>query len=436
MIVNNRILQFIFSQLAEWDPGSNFESAGKDISDGKIQTGSWMTAILILLGVITTCIIYWLVKKIISRYSTTEFIHSSPSTSKVSSFRRRRSSANNTCDSDLLASTDSHTLKNGSILKLHHDSLTSSGTINLRVVDNSKEALIIKPEISQDLHSLEVKGEYEIRCNQDRLCWKFKSRIIAIADGEIYITHSLNAKATDRRRYPRIQTDIPSKLAGFIFLKHDIGDAPGPDFVPATLIQIAGPGLLLETTLRINASQKVLVVLFFEETKIVEATGIVKRIDHEYNETIHLAVELVGLTNAELKLMVDETEKRMFHGVKTNFLASVSTNTGPQTINSDAIVTDITESHTILETGMMIAPGQNVSVKIHVTEVRNIDILGKVLRIENKLSPDQKIAIELKGISGFELQNRILDALSETYSLAEPTHEPAIAASSHAGDLK
>lgn len=132
---------------------------------------------------------------------------------------------------------------------------------------------------------------------------------------------SADARFVDRRRFPRMAVSVPALVARFPFVgRHaappDVskGDASveiAPEFVSGAATQLAGPGVLLTTSLRVRPGERILVVLQMVENAgrdgldaaqqwvVVQHMGEVKRVRGAGDQTT-VALELVGLADAEI----------------------------------------------------------------------------------------------------------------------------------------
>jgi hypothetical protein len=114
--------------------------------------------------------------------------------------------------------------------------------------------------------------------------------------------------------------NVPALVARFPFVGRaaapDVseGDASvgiAPTFVSGAATQLAGPGILLTTPLRVRPGERILVVLHMVENfgrgeldaaqqwVVVQHVGEVRRVQDAGDETI-VALELVGLADAEI----------------------------------------------------------------------------------------------------------------------------------------
>ena len=93
---------------------------------------------------------------------------------------------------------DSHDIKLGCIVTLHKASDTGSKAVCVSIVENTENALVAKVSESPELSLLAIDEKYTARCNHDGPGWEFKTSIIAIANGEIYLTHGRITGTSDK----------------------------------------------------------------------------------------------------------------------------------------------------------------------------------------------------------------------------------------------
>jgi hypothetical protein len=136
--------------------------------------------------------------------------------------------------------------------------------------------------------------------------WEFDAPVVSTSDGRIVLGHSDNVRFINRRRFPRVPVDKSALLAPFPFIKPDANESP-PTFRPARLVEIAGPGLRLETEVQLQPGEKALVVLKLQDGKVVEALGKVRRTLPGKDSPPTVIVELIGLNSAEVAELTRQT---------------------------------------------------------------------------------------------------------------------------------
>ena len=232
--------------------------------------------------------------------------------------------------------------------KLYLTSLETSdfNDIESVVVENNDMELVVEPS-----KRLEIKKDVPlcVRYYFGASVWEFDTTVIG-CEGEILVlNHSDNVRFINRRRFLRVPTNEPAYIAAFPFAKNLSDNEQSeanvdsvesfnkkwgpPEFIPAEVIELAGPGLRLETPLEVKVGDRVVVILKLGDNKsyrvtkrqenaafystfsdnkknrssrIVEDIGIVRHTDAAKNG-FSVAVELTGLNETNLSEMVRAT---------------------------------------------------------------------------------------------------------------------------------
>ena len=207
-----------------------------------------------------------------------------------------------------------------------------SADVESIVVDNNDVELTINMTLS-----LESKpGEqWCVRYYYGASVWEFETTVISCNDNILVLNHSDNVRFINRRRFLRVPVNQPTYIAQFPFDKKlkspkteednndsstgsDDGWGP-PDFVPASVTELAGPGLRIEAPLSVNVGDRVLVIFKLEEKiqnsgsqkdektiRIVEDIGEVRHTKSLENG-FSIAVELTGLSDSNINELVSAT---------------------------------------------------------------------------------------------------------------------------------
>ena len=122
-------------------------------------------------------------------------------------------------------------------------------------------------------------------------------------------------------------TDSRKSMKSFRMYRSPAGDSGSvwgpPEFVPAVVTELAGPGLCIEAPLELKVDNRVLVVLELDEgesqnsppegednksvtSKIVEDMGVVRHIKTVKNG-FSIAVELIGLSDLDVNELIRAT---------------------------------------------------------------------------------------------------------------------------------
>jgi len=182
--------------------------------------------------------------------------------------------------------------------------------------------------------------------------WEFDTSAVSYDGDVLVLNHSDNVRFINRRRFLRVPVRKPAFIAHFPFsrtltassesvkkesgAKEDtaetcVGMWSPPEFIPAVVTELAGPGLRIEAPLNVKVGERVLVVLSLdeekghdsiasEETAATEGDdkGITSRIVEDIGEVRHIkviqnglsiAVELTGLSDSCVNELIRATNR-------------------------------------------------------------------------------------------------------------------------------
>ncbi len=222
-----------------------------------------------------------------------------------------------------------------------------AGSIESTVIKNDDTELMVKlgmPVVSS-------LGElWRVRYYFGASVWEFDASVLSYSGDILVLNHSDNIRFINRRRFLRVPVKKPAFIAHFPFAKtvggsSDIskegsdakqGSAPmlasqeamgvstwgPPEFVPAVVTELAGPGLRIEATMEVKVGDRVLVVLRLDEekeqdavlvregkaptSKIVEDIGEVRH-TRAIQNGLSIAVELMGLSDSNVNELIRAT---------------------------------------------------------------------------------------------------------------------------------
>lgn len=249
---------------------------------------------------------------------------------------------------DLLVTNNSSSRNIPGDRKLYLTSLETGdfNDIEAVIIENNDIELIVEPS-----EPIEVDKDVAlcVRYYFGASVWEFDTTVID-CEGEILIlNHSDNIRLINRRRFLRVPTKEQAFIASFPFAKNlsdtdesetNAGSVDSfqrnwgpPEFVSAEVTELAGPGLRLETSLKVDVGDRVVVIMKLGDNKnyrltkqsktdgiysvfagrennrpprIVEDIGIVRHAEAEENG-FSIAVELTGLSETNLSEMVRVT---------------------------------------------------------------------------------------------------------------------------------
>lgn len=184
--------------------------------------------------------------------------------------------------------------------------------------------------------------------------WEFDTSVVRCNGDILVLNHSDDMRFISRRRFLRVRVNKPAFIARFPFsrtlppnsnssnkgraVKQGSANTSGsiwgpPEFIPATVTELGGPGLLIETPLEVKAGDRVLVIVNLSETidarpsnagfrlkpavggsipdtrresRIVEDIGEVRH-TKAVQDGFSIAVELTGLNDSNVSELIRAT---------------------------------------------------------------------------------------------------------------------------------
>jgi len=205
--------------------------------------------------------------------------------------------------------------------------------IEATVIENNDVELTV--QLNEPLES--KPGEiWSIRYNFGASVWEFETSSISCYGNILVVNHSDNIRFINRRRFLRVPVNKPTFIARFPFARslqpeNDNGSGHAnisesswgpPEFVPASVTELAGPGLRVEAPLDVKVGDRVIVILKLsdeqkhkpnsQETdkvapeKIVEDIGQVRH-TKRIKDGFSIAIELTGLSDPNINELVRVT---------------------------------------------------------------------------------------------------------------------------------
>lgn len=154
--------------------------------------------------------------------------------------------------------------------------------------------------------STEPGESWLVRYPNGGTVWEFDASVLRRERNRFVLNRPSRFRYINRRRFPRVPTERPAQLAGMAGVEAaDASDAP--QFVPGTVVEIAGPGMRLETDLEARAGQSILAVVQLDAERKLQAVGTVHRVMHNEDGKAVLAIELTGLNHEQIAELVRAT---------------------------------------------------------------------------------------------------------------------------------
>lgn len=181
---------------------------------------------------------------------------------------------------------------------------------------------------------------WRVRCHSGASVWEFDTSVVSCNGDRLVLDHTADVRFVNRRRFLRVPVNKPAFIARFPFavtlplpsgktafgggrILDTAGSSWGPpEFVPAVVTELAGPGLRIEhiqAPLELKVGDRVLVVFRLSDVnehdsgsevsraapapRIVEDIGQVRQAE-AVKDGYSLAVELLGLSDSDVNELI------------------------------------------------------------------------------------------------------------------------------------
>ena len=215
------------------------------------------------------------------------------------------------------------------------------------VLKNDDVELAVKLAVPLEISTGEVCC---VRSNFDASVWQFETSAVNCYGSILVLNHSADVRFTNRRRFLRVSANKAAFIARFPFARtlasndddddagEDLADSIAkawgpPEFVPAVVTELGGPGLCIEAPLDVEVGDRVVVILRMTEEptlnsvrdqrdislrqameqktkvtplRIIEDIGEVRR-TRAIQDGLSMAVELTGLSISNVNELTRET---------------------------------------------------------------------------------------------------------------------------------
>lgn len=133
---------------------------------------------------------------------------------------------------------------------------------------------------------------------------EFQTTVLQMRHEKVSLNHSGEVRPANRRRFPHVPVQYPARIAYLPFHKTD--PKRSAPFHNASVVEMAGPGLRLQSPISLHPGQRVLVELYLHGNKVVQGAGRVLRVEPGDEPQCVATVELVALTDAETDELIRE----------------------------------------------------------------------------------------------------------------------------------
>jgi len=202
--------------------------------------------------------------------------------------------------------------------------------------------------------------------------WEFDTSVVRCNGDILVLNHSEDVRSINRRRFSRVPANRPALIASFPFFKTvESGTDSGrghtktkrrsasvlksswavPEFVPAVVTELAGPGLRIEAPLEVKAGDRLLIVFKLDDegrknstsnktskattSRIVGDLAQVRRCT-ALEKGFSIAVELVGLSDSDIDQLMQATKEASSKASAKDQDTSARTDSNEQTMQGIA----------------------------------------------------------------------------------------------------
>lgn len=161
---------------------------------------------------------------------------------------------------------------------------------------NGGRELLVLPEVPLEAR---VGETWSVRYPQASMLWEFDAWVVSNLADEIAIRPSGKARWINRRRFIRVPTRHAAHVARFPFHKAE-WDTSAPEFVPARLVEMGGPGMRIEAPLEADVGDRLLVMARLP-SRTLETVGAVRHVrPAKARGSWQIALELTGLDTSQI----------------------------------------------------------------------------------------------------------------------------------------
>ncbi len=172
------------------------------------------------------------------------------------------------------------------------------------VIQNDEFELVLRPEIPV---SCPPGEHWNVRYRLGTSTYEFDALTMVCGPEGLELNHAESVRYLNRRRFLRVPVEFPAQVALFPIQKQSGQDRiAAPQFVPATITEVSGPGLRIHTGLAVDHGQRLLVVFELEPGKVIEDIAEVRGL-RETAQDQSIGVELIGLDDATVNELIRTT---------------------------------------------------------------------------------------------------------------------------------
>ncbi len=199
---------------------------------------------------------------------------------------------------------------------------------DVHVADTSPDEMVVETAAPLDYRPDET---WLVRYSRGGKLYEFDTRVLRREAGKVALSRGGRPRFINRRRFPRVPTRKPARVARFPFARGDMS-LGADDFVAGELVEIGGTGVRIAAPIDVQRNERVLVTLELGPGNVVEGMGKVIRTDRDEEGPATVVVELLGLSGEEISKLAHETNV----AAQENAAAPAGPIDGEETITDEA----------------------------------------------------------------------------------------------------
>ncbi len=179
--------------------------------------------------------------------------------------------------------------------------------IDAEILDNNEYELWLKPDASL---KVEAGQKWRMFYHLGASVWEFNCYLIGVEDNKLVFGHSSHVKFINRRRFKRVAIRRHIWMARFDYSKDFVGmpEKQLPEFNPARVVEISGPGLKTISHENYKFNDRVLVMFEIKPGRLIQDVAEVRHV-HKIEEGYVTALELVTVDERTTDELVRETNR-------------------------------------------------------------------------------------------------------------------------------
>ena len=174
------------------------------------------------------------------------------------------------------------------------------------VMENNEHELVLRPEITVMSSGGDV---WSVHYEFGSARWEFEAAVIDCGEGGMVLSHSDGVQFVNRRRFLRVDVEKEALVAPFPMVRGEsYNGTMDPDFAAGRLTELSGPGLRIESDLKVLVGDRILVIFELEAGKYFEDVGVVRWCKSNPVGS-SMGVELIGLSDSGVDELVRVTNR-------------------------------------------------------------------------------------------------------------------------------